>query len=243
MDARIEDFATAIAQASSQQQVLEVAGHLFENFGFKGTVYCARNVVEGTVSQTTSISDSVSDWREAYFQEGDDRRDPLLMYNAYIPTVFLTGREFLTDHAYLQNEDIAVIRRAEDFGLISGLAFNMPKSEPNAVGGWNLTSELCRAEIKNIYHESASLLHICATLADREFKSKINRQDSFRLTKRETECLSWLASGMRTDQIAHRLNIKPVTVDLHIRNARERLGARTREQALAIAIHAGLIKP
>lgn len=56
------------------------------------------------------------------------------------------------------------------------------------------------------------------------------------LSPREREVLLWLASGLRTAEIAHRMGIEPVTVGLHLQGARRKLGARTREQALAIAL-------
>lgn len=63
------------------------------------------------------------------------------------------------------------------------------------------------------------------------------------LTDREKECLMWLARGLRNDRIAEKLGIKPVTVELHIANARKKLDAETREQALALAVQIGAITP
>ena len=63
------------------------------------------------------------------------------------------------------------------------------------------------------------------------------------LSPRERETLTWLASGLRTTQIAHRMGIREVTVGLHLQGARRKLGARTREQALAIALRDGHIAP
>lgn len=56
------------------------------------------------------------------------------------------------------------------------------------------------------------------------------------LSVRERDALSFLASGLRTARIAERMNIEPVTVNKHFASARRKLGARTREQALAMAI-------
>ncbi len=68
---------------------------------------------------------------------------------------------------------------------------------------------------------------------------------SFRsaLAPREREVLSWLATGCRTARIAERMGIEEVTVTKHLHSARRKLGARTREQALAIALRDGLIAP
>lgn len=61
------------------------------------------------------------------------------------------------------------------------------------------------------------------------------------LSPREREIISCLASGMRTDQIAHQLSVKPVTVHMHLKSARLKLGARTREQMMALAALRGLL--
>lgn len=63
------------------------------------------------------------------------------------------------------------------------------------------------------------------------------------LSPREAEVLSWLAQGLDGARIAHRMGIAPVTVAKHLRMVRRKLGAQTREQALAVAIRDGLITP
>lgn len=68
-------------------------------------------------------------------------------------------------------------------------------------------------------------------------------ESSVKLSDRESDCLVWLARGLRNDVIADKLGIKPVTVEMHIANARRKLAAATREQALVIAIQLGLVKP
>lgn len=61
------------------------------------------------------------------------------------------------------------------------------------------------------------------------------------ISRRERECLYWLAHGERPQAIAHRLGLKRVTVDMHLRNARLKLEAATREHAVAIAVFNRLI--
>jgi len=60
-------------------------------------------------------------------------------------------------------------------------------------------------------------------------------------TSREREILSMLAAGYTDNQIAHQLELSPATVQTHVRNAKAKLGARTRAQAVAMALRAGLI--
>jgi DNA-binding CsgD family transcriptional regulator len=62
------------------------------------------------------------------------------------------------------------------------------------------------------------------------------RRDRGLLSPRERDCLLWLASGLRTREIAARMGLARVTVDLHLRNARRKLGAATLPQAVAKAV-------
>lgn len=63
------------------------------------------------------------------------------------------------------------------------------------------------------------------------------------LTRREAQCLEGLARGLDNSGISRELNIALPTVALHLINARKKLGAATREQAVARAVELGLIKP
>ena len=59
------------------------------------------------------------------------------------------------------------------------------------------------------------------------------------LTPREREVLGLAAQGHTTRAIAERLVVSPTTVDSHIRSAMERLGARNRVHAVALALARG----
>jgi PAS domain S-box-containing protein len=61
------------------------------------------------------------------------------------------------------------------------------------------------------------------------------------LTAREREVISLLALGATGEEIADQLNISPDTVRNHVRSAREKLGAKTRAQAIALALLNGEI--
>jgi DNA-binding CsgD family transcriptional regulator len=56
------------------------------------------------------------------------------------------------------------------------------------------------------------------------------------LSKREREVLQLLAHGATGERASALLTLSPETVRTHIRNARRRLGARTRVHAVAIAL-------
>jgi DNA-binding NarL/FixJ family response regulator len=62
-----------------------------------------------------------------------------------------------------------------------------------------------------------------------------------RLTPREADVLRLLAEGLTHEEIGERLDIASETVRTHARKAAERLGAKTRTQAVATAIRLELI--
>jgi len=63
------------------------------------------------------------------------------------------------------------------------------------------------------------------------------------LSRRESQCLEGLARGLDNAAISRELKISMPTVALHLINARKKLGAVTREQAVALAVERGLIRP
>ncbi|WP_108258781.1 helix-turn-helix transcriptional regulator [Mangrovicoccus ximenensis] len=61
------------------------------------------------------------------------------------------------------------------------------------------------------------------------------------LSGRERAVLAYLASGLDNGGIAERMGLAEVTVRFHLKNARIKMGAATREQALAMAMARGML--
>lgn len=62
------------------------------------------------------------------------------------------------------------------------------------------------------------------------------------LTARELEVLLLIKEGHRNKQIASRLNIAETTVNFHVKNLIEKLGANDRTHAVTIALRRGLLQ-
>ena len=62
------------------------------------------------------------------------------------------------------------------------------------------------------------------------------------LTSRELEVLELISDGLRNKQIADRLVIAETTVNFHIKNLVEKLGANDRTHAVIIAVRRGLLR-
>ncbi|MEE9452766.1 MAG: autoinducer binding domain-containing protein [Paracoccaceae bacterium] len=247
MDQIIGDFMVTLSAATSATQTQKIAERFFKNFGFEGVFYGISNQQDGLLDSW--VTQSLSAWSTAYHQEADYICDPLFSHLPNMPSQFYTGADFMIDYPYLSRHERAVILRAESFGLTCGIAISVPCQNSSEIAGWNFITPLKRTEFERRYRNTARILQMSAILV--HLKLEDHRRDDCQskqystphLTPREQECLLWLGSGLRTNQIAWKMGIKAVTVDMHIRNARLRLGANTREHALAIALTKGLIKP
>jgi DNA-binding CsgD family transcriptional regulator len=60
---------------------------------------------------------------------------------------------------------------------------------------------------------------------------------------RQLECLALASRGLNATEIGLRLNISARTVEHHLAKLCDRLGVRTRVQALAVAIRRGWLPP
>ena len=65
---------------------------------------------------------------------------------------------------------------------------------------------------------------------------------SVRLTAREDEILRLVSRGLTNPQIAERLSISVSTVNFHVHNVLDKLGAKTRTEAVTIAAREGLLE-
>lgn len=141
---------------------------------------------------------------------------------------------------------------AAEEGLISSIIIPRHSLVSDRLAGFNLTTPLDGDGIRRLVaaHERQIFLAaaICQEaliedydgggLAPHWYPVAGARQ---RLSPRELETLKWLSAGLRNDRIAEKLGVVNATVNFHIGSAKRKLGAQTREQAVATAIMRGLI--
>jgi DNA-binding CsgD family transcriptional regulator len=61
------------------------------------------------------------------------------------------------------------------------------------------------------------------------------------LTQRQRECLKWVAAGKTDWEIGSILGLSEATINRHVERAKERLGVRTRVQAVVQAMSGGFM--
>lgn len=73
--------------------------------------------------------------------------------------------------------------------------------------------------------------------------SQVEIRSSVNLSEREAQALIWTARGKTSDEIAQIIGLNKIAVDAHLNQARIKLKATTRTEAVVKAIQGKLIKP
>jgi DNA-binding CsgD family transcriptional regulator len=181
-------------------------------------------------------------WAAHYREMGYWEIDPFFAYCCSTFSAFGTGVDYSQDYDYLTDAQRRLINEASEFGIRAGFSSTMRKREGSDLAGWNIGSSMSRAEVEAVRIEQGPVLRLVAMYAHERLRDAPGDEAPV-LSPRERECLTWLMQGERTKDIAQRLGLSAVAVDLYVRNARRKLGARTREQAVAKAILLGVLKP
>ena len=80
------------------------------------------------------------------------------------------------------------------------------------------------------------------TPATLETKAAKGRSIGEPLSEREIDVLNWIATGKSDWQIGRILEVSPKTVNYHVENAKRKLGAGTRIQAVVVAVRLRLVE-
>ena len=170
-----------------------------------------------------------------YLDNGFFAHDPVIAYarRGCIPRQF----SWLTSQRWLTAAQAGVMRHASDFGYPAGLIVPVH-------GSAGLKALITFAGSEPDPSLDVSDLAMSALFAHERLRSLVGQEPGdVTLTAREAEALHWIAAGENDARAAEKMAITVRTLRFHLARARGRLGARTRAQAVAIAIYRGLIRP
>lgn len=131
-----------------------------------------------------------------------------------------------------------------DRGIRSGL--NVPLHGPGPLfATLGLGSELDDAERDRLERETLPFVYLAAAMFNARMQALlgVDGASTGTLSRREAECLLWAARGKTAWETATILQISESAVKKHYNSAAAKLNARTRTQAVAVAICRGLIAP
>lgn len=130
-----------------------------------------------------------------------------------------------------------------DYGVVVGVTLPFLFFDGMGRAGCSLQSQsLTWSEFDTQWREQGETINAVVSAFDMAIREN-SIIEYFDLSRREQECLSWLAEGLRPKQIAFRLGAHVKTIEKQIDSARRKLKAATTAQALAKALVLGVLIP
>lgn len=243
MHTKIWDLVEILSQCRSEDQFRKSIEAHFATFGISGVTWVVgafspqsrdyfttanRELLEDWLSQTDASPRISAMWARMQRRELSPRLWGAALDDGEARSPeFRKHCELMSQCGYTSNISIPIWRKSPSEHEVVTYSTSMNATEFNDFIRWTIP----------LITASASLLSVQMAT----FRARV--ADIPALTTRETECLLWLASGLRHDRLADRLGISEWTVGFHLRNARAKLCADTNEQAVAKAVIWGLISP
>jgi DNA-binding CsgD family transcriptional regulator len=221
---RIDDFLETVTTETNADRLWASATGWLSAQGFDKVLHLS--IGSAGVSARTTLGDA---FEQHYRTEGLAQSDPFAKYCLTAPGPVSTGIDYLGDYGYLVPEERRVIATAADAGFRAGFSV-VTRRDGQGCEAWNLGSSLGRREIDRIRQEKLTELR----LALLTLRCRLGTSVTDVLSKRERQCMDLLGQGLRSKAIAQELGLATVTVELHLRNVRTKLGASTRDQALLL---------
>jgi LuxR family transcriptional regulator, quorum-sensing system regulator BjaR1 len=228
---------TFINSARTVGTVRELESLLIEECKIFG-VDSAASLLIGKIGQPLSFGRIVGpmkhNWSERYRFEGFIRKD-IAARRAILSVTPFSWRECAAEAANDRDANL-IFEAARDHGLFNGYVV------PIHCGDGSLAVVTFCGEQLADDPNSRSYMHLLAiyyhTAVERLALAKLANENPL-ITARQVECLRWVSVGKTDWEIGQILGLSEATINRHIERAKERLGVRTRVQAVVAILTQG----
>ena len=224
-------------RADNARRIWDITAAFFGENGFDKLIYI--DAGPGHFALQTTLADA---WVARYQDLGYAEIDPFLSRCCVTFRPISTGIGYADMHQGLSPAQMNLIDEASNFGINAGFSSTIRLKGKRGLAGWNIGSSLSRREVDTLRSHSEAVLRLAAQHAH-DALERTRIKTSALLSPREVQCLRLLAQGYRTKDIARALDLSTAAVELYLRNARRKLGAATREQAIAMVTSQGIVLP
>lgn len=239
----ITDFVNELSGVEDQDTLKLIFDRTVDDLGFKCFAYHMVKVIGVGTHLPLAVTTYPGQWVDRYIEQDYVRLDPIIQagFERTVP--------FSWDEVIIPDELISTQKKffgeADDFKLRNGLSVPI-----NGVGGeyalMSLVANGTPDEAHQTIQEHRHTIHLLTMYYHNHASSMLVgeaiKRFSPTLTKREKEALTWVANGKTTWETSEILSIAETTVLTHIENAKRKLNAPSRTQAVVKAIYLGLIQ-
>ena len=244
MPTAFEDFADRIITQASSGDVWRCTAEFGHNLGFSSCSLTLAERSEGKLESRYLQTDLGAEFHDAYTTGELIDLDPFLLFSCHKPSAEKVLTRDLSSFPGSSPRHQEFLDRLAQTGNTGGIGIPVRTSENQVFGGWMFSSREPEVTFHKLVADHGHEAHLAGLLAyERMVSLGLGREeDQGLLSSREREVLLWLCAGYRVSMIADKLGISESAVNLYLKNARAKLGAKTREQAIARAIFSGQIE-
>lgn len=232
--------------ANDFEQALDFLAELANDMGFTQSLYgyipVAPKLPNGDwIPLVLNVRNFPKDWEDGWMQFM--KVDPY--YRACFEGTLPIDWDEVRKSEYLTKTQKKACDYLNDFGLSCGIT--VPVHLPfRGFAVMSVIADISHENWRDLRARTREPLfhamHVFTkAILDLGYEDQIKTAQIIHLTPREKECLTWAAAGKTSSEIASILDRSVETVRLHMKNSIAKLDATNRSQAIANAIHLGLI--
>lgn len=241
------DFAHELLGATEKPDIVNICKKFAGHFGFEYFIFADIYATSFSEPTVIIVNGYPLPWRENYVNKRYINIDPVVKHCCMFSTPILWSD--IVKNVAKSSPEYLLMQEAAECGLRRGVSFAIHAPQTSvgifSVATANDTEDTTR-QILAVLPEGQLFGAYVHEAVFRLYLSDCNKEmntDEIYLSKRERECLLWIADGKTSAETAKILNIAEATVTFHLQNVTKKLGASNRVQAVVKAISSGLIQP
>jgi LuxR family quorum sensing-dependent transcriptional regulator len=229
------DFIDKVNQITSKEELVAAFDKLLHSYGF--LAFCVGNPIAPKLKlqERILVATWPEEWAKLWTTKNYVASDPVV-YQMLAQTTPFRWRDV---RARASEAGAEVMDTARAFKFYDGLGIPV-RSQKREVMGITMAGE--RIELSD---REKACIHLAAIYfhARLEFFMGSERTEDVKLSPREAEILSWAAAGKTDWEACQIMGISEATGKTHMKRIIAKLDVANRAQAIAFAIHKGLIAP
>ena len=251
MDNQLADLAASIAHSKDDSDAWRAGKSYFEALGFETVNYGIMDRKNDSFLGFYTNMDP--DWMSYYADCRYDEVDPLIKHcMKYSHPIDYSYKSESQLELVGSDEEAKMLNDCYEAGIHNSFLVPFHNDMFPLAGGINLAGRMSAKNCRSLVAENRNEIMIAGALLNSylagmpqgmersKYWQKFHDNDSD-ITPREVEVLKWLSTGLRNDRVAERMKVSPVTINFHMGSIKKKLSARTREQALVIALRKGIV--
>ncbi|MEM6823738.1 MAG: LuxR family transcriptional regulator [Pseudomonadota bacterium] len=196
----------------------------------------------GPLEDMMVLSNHPAAYLQRFITEGLFRDAPMLKW-AQSNLGAASWSSFQGDETTLEPRERDVIAFNRQMGVIAGYTISLGRTPPcgRAVISLTAHARLDQDAVDDIWAENGREIELFNRVAHLKIANLPRTRFARQLTPRQREVLQLIGAGKTASEIAGLMGVSQVTIEKHLRLAREQLGADTSAQALLRAAVQGQI--